>query len=103
MPGDDAAAGVRGPAAADAFGCDRAANGSALAISPQACRSDLRFRYLTARLHQLGPRPIGELLLEVAAGRDLITALEEDAALDPRTMAIVGARDWPPVPIARVA
>jgi hypothetical protein len=50
---------------------------------------DPRYRHLTDRLWRLGPRPIGELLLEVAAGRDLITALEEDAALDPRTVAIV--------------
>jgi hypothetical protein len=103
MAGDDAAAGVWGPAAADAFGCDRAANGSALAISPQACRSDLRFRYLTARLHQLGMRPCGELLLEVATVRDLIDALEEYAGLDQELVARLDARCWPLVPIARVA
>jgi hypothetical protein len=69
----------------------------------QALRHDPSYRHLTDSLWRLGLRPFGELLLEVAASRDLSTALEEDAALDPRTVAIVGARDWPPVPIARVA
>jgi hypothetical protein len=49
------------------------------------------------------PRPVGELLLEVAAGRDLLDALEEYAELDPRTVARVGARDCPPLPLVRVA
>jgi hypothetical protein len=66
-------------------------------------RNNQRFRRLLERLHQLGPRPVGELLLEVANGRDLIEALEEYARLDPAVVEALGVRDWPTPPIARVA
>jgi hypothetical protein len=59
-------------------------------------RGNPRFRRLTERLHQLGPRPVGEALLAVAEGRDPIAVLEEYAALDPEFVRYVGARDWPP-------
>jgi hypothetical protein len=61
-----------------------------------ALRRDPRFHRLTEHLHRLGPRPVGELLLEVAAGRDLIDALERYAVLDPASVARLGGRDWPP-------
>ena len=92
---------IRGPArapATDRLGDDRGASSSPLRPLPQdvvRLRRDLRFHRLTERLHRLGPRPVGELLLEVAAGRDLLEALEEYVALDPAAVARLGARDWP--------
>jgi hypothetical protein len=103
MPGNEAAARGRGPAAAVAFVGDRAAVDTTPASIPQALRSDPRYQRLTECIWRLGPRPVGELLLEVSAGRDLIETLETYCALDPRTVAIVGARDWPPVPMRAVA
>jgi hypothetical protein len=41
------------------------------------------------------PRPIGELLLEVAAGRDLLEALEEYSRLDAAAVERLEAREWP--------
>jgi hypothetical protein len=49
-------------------------------------RRSRRFHRLTERLHGLGPRPVGEALLEVAAARD-----------------VVGARHWSPLPIGGAA
>jgi hypothetical protein len=69
----------------------------------QTLRRYQRFHRLTERLHHLGPRPVGELLLEVAGGRDLIEALEDYAQLGPVAVARLGGRDWLPMPIARVA
>jgi hypothetical protein len=59
-------------------------------------RHDLRFRRLTERLHRLGPRPLGELLIEVAAGDDLLDTLERNTRHSPKFVRYVGARDWPP-------
>jgi hypothetical protein len=66
-------------------------------------RSDIRLHRATKRLHRLGPRPVSVLLLEVASGRDLIEALEEYAKFDAAAVARLGGRDWPPLPIRRVA
>jgi hypothetical protein len=84
---------VRG-ASADAFSADRAAEDSRTRDRAQL-RRDARFHRLTERLWRLGPRPIGELLLEVASGRDLVEAAEEYDALDAIAVARLGARDWP--------
>ena len=49
-------------------------------------------------LHRLGPRPTGELLLEVAADRDdLLRRLEDLARWDPAVVAWLGADDWPDI------
>ena len=40
-----------------------------------------RINHLASRIHALGPRPLAELLNEVAAGRDLFERLEVYAAL----------------------
>jgi hypothetical protein len=57
-------------------------------------------------LWRLGPRPIGELLLELAeiAGRRtwLDRRLDDYAAIDGDTLDLLGARDWPP-PILHLA
>jgi hypothetical protein len=66
-------------------------------------RQNPRFKRLTTELHRLGPRPVGEALLLVARGRDLFEVLEEYSQLDPALIAKLEARDWPPLPIARVA
>jgi hypothetical protein len=68
----------------------------------QVLRQSARFRLLTTHLHNLGVRPVGEALLEVAAGRDLIETLEAYARLSPQLVAIVGGRHWPPLPTARI-
>lgn len=40
-----------------------------------------RINYLASRIHALGPRPLAELLKEVATGHDLFERLEVFAAL----------------------
>jgi hypothetical protein len=57
-------------------------------------RRDPRFHRLCERLHGLGPRPLGEWLLEVAEGRDLLELLEEYSRFDPFSVARLGGRDW---------
>jgi hypothetical protein len=84
------------PGAADGSGKNLAALNSAKYTSRQLRRQEPRFHRLTERVHRLGPRPVGELLLEVAAGRDLIEAPEDYARHDPEFVAYVGARDRPP-------
>jgi hypothetical protein len=75
---------------------DQALKGNILSSPAQHLRQSPRFHRLTERLHALGPRPVGELLLKVVDGRDLIEALEEYAKLDPAAVARLGGRDWPP-------
>jgi hypothetical protein len=48
-----------------------------------------RLRYLVAKIHRLGPRPLFELLREVDAGSDLLRTLERYAKLEPLTDFIV--------------
>jgi hypothetical protein len=92
----------RGPARAPAvhrLGDDRSASCSPIRPAPQdhgRLRRDPRFHRLTERLLELGARPVGELLLEVAAGCDLIEACEEYAQLNPAAVERLEARDWPP-------
>ena len=61
--------------------------------------ADIRRARLVARLHELGPRPILELLTEVALehhlGDDIEVRLERYGRLDPRTVALVGGRRLP--------
>ena len=57
--------------------------------------SDPRFRHLVRRLHALGPRPTGELLLVVAGDRErLFERLEHLAQFDPEFARLMGAHDW---------
>jgi hypothetical protein len=66
-----------------------AADGDARASSNPA------FRRLVRRAWRLGPRPIGELLLEIAPDhRVLIRRLERYAGLDPALVEAANARDW---------
>ena len=59
-----------------------------------------RLELLVERVHQLGPRPLYELLAEIAAEtgeRELIRKkLERYAELDPRIVEALGADGFPP-------
>jgi hypothetical protein len=72
-----------------------------------ALRADPRFRRMVDHLHQLGPRPVGELLIEIAHKHgiedDTLDLLEKFAGLDPATVAALEARDWPPLPLRRAS
>jgi hypothetical protein len=48
-----------------------------------------RLQYMANRIHKLGPRPLYELLRELAQGADLAAALERYARLEPLTGFIV--------------
>lgn len=49
-----------------------------------------------AHLHLLGPRPVLEALIEVAAGVELDTVLSDYARLDPEVMIALGGDNFPP-------
>jgi hypothetical protein len=67
---------------------------------PQAkLRQNLRFRRLTARVHELGPRPCAEVMLAVAQGRDLVSVLESFAEIDEQLLDEFQGRTWPPLPM----
>ncbi len=63
----------------------------------------LRFERLIERVHALGPRPLGELLIEIAShtGQSSFIAhrLEEYARLDPEIVRAVGGDRFPPMPL----
>ncbi len=71
-------------------------------ISQVAMVADLRFRRQVEHLHRLGPRAIGELLCEVAGGKDLDRALEPYQRLTPDLLKALGGNRFPPVPIHEV-
>jgi hypothetical protein len=70
-------------------------------------RRDLRFQRLTQHLHRLGPRPVAELLLELARDHGLegaiMAKLEVYSTLAPSLVERLGGRDWAPPPLWRVA
>src|SRR5687767_6839168 len=74
--------------------------------APQALRHDARFRHLVRRLHELSPRALGELLLELgrvhSIEADVTWRLERIAALDPATVVRLGGCGWPRMPLAAV-
>jgi hypothetical protein len=49
-----------------------------------------------ARIHDLGPRALAELLIEILSGCEALARIEKYAELDPAIVAAVGARDLPP-------
>src|SRR3954470_11972087 len=62
-------------------------------------RQSPAYREQVRRLHQLGPRPVGELLGEIVAAVPdaapvLAERLEVYASLDPRLVDRFGADDW---------
>ena len=69
---------------------------------------ETRFSSLVKRVHELGPRPTGELLLEMIgkdAGlqADALLLLERYAALDPAMVRALDGDDFTPPPIHAVA
>ena len=67
-------------------------------------RADPRFRRQVSHLHALGPRPVGELLIEVAGDeRRLSEALDRYAGLGPALVMALDAREWPRPPLRAVA
>jgi hypothetical protein len=52
--------------------------------------SAVRLQRLVARLHALGPRPMYELVRELAAGADLFDRLEVYSRLDPHIVRALG-------------
>ena len=62
--------------------------------------SDLRFARLVRHLHRLGPRPLSELLRELAGNDDGLQAdtlflLEKYGALDPEIVRALGGDTFP--------
>jgi hypothetical protein len=54
-----------------------------------------RRQRLALRLHEAGPRPTFEAILDIAAGHDLDETLEDFARLDASTYEAVGANRLP--------
>jgi hypothetical protein len=54
-----------------------------------------RVHLLATRIHDLGPRPLAELLYEILSGADPLSRIERYAALDRAIVAAVGASDLP--------
>ena len=65
--------------------------------------TDLRFRRQVEHLHQLGVRAVGELLHEVAAGKNLDRALEAYESLTPDLLTALRGDRFPPLPIHAVS
>ena len=59
-----------------------------------------RMEHAATRLHQLGPRPVLELLLEIAAEHDCMTdvaeRLDSYSRMTPRVVQAIGANTLPP-------
>ena len=65
-----------------------------------------RWERMIEHIHSLGPRPLAELLAEIAAATgepDLIAdRLQAYASLDPAVLRAVGADRFPPMPLGLV-
>lgn len=64
-------------------------------MSEETRLSTARLRFLVARIHALGPRPLAELFTELADGADLVLRLERYARLDPAVVAALGGSAMP--------
>src|SRR4051794_18241658 len=63
--------------------------------SPIDSRMELRFRRLVRLVHALGPRTLGELLLETSDdSHRLLRLLERYAGIDLSLIIALGAYDW---------
>ncbi len=68
---------------------------------------DARFHRLIDHLHQLGPRPVAELLTELVgtdeqARRDVLGLLEKYGGLDPALVHALGGSGFPAPPLHEV-
>lgn len=61
-----------------------------------------RFARLVEHLHALGPRAVGEFLVEVADPEDLFLVLERYARLHPETVRALGCDQFPSPPMILV-
>ena len=86
----------------------RAAPPPASAISerrrkPDEIAAELKLERMVQRVHSLGPRPLGELLAEIATvtGQpDLIAdRVEAYSRLDPAVLRAIGGDRFPPMPL----
>jgi len=71
--------------------------------SPGELAAGPRWERLIERVHSLGPRPLAELLAEIAAvtGQHVrvVDLVEEYSRLDPEIVRAVGADRFPPMPL----
>ena len=85
-------------------------------LKPTRCRvqvpaadplSNMRFERAVVRVHQLGPRAVGELLREISHTHGLAGDIEERLAryarLDPEIVRAMGWDHFPPLPVHLVA
>ena len=68
----------------------------------------VRLQRLIGHLHSLGPRPVGEFLIEILAAwpvpaDDVLERLERYGRLDPDVVHALGADRFPPMPLQVVA
>ena len=56
----------------------------------------VRLRHVATRIHALGPRPLYELLCEIAGGAEPLSRFERYAALDPDIVRGLGGDVMPP-------
>ncbi len=64
--------------------------------------TDIRRRRQIEAIHRLGPRVVGELLVEIADLADLDIALEKYARLDGDAVRALGADQFSPNPLTKV-
>ena len=64
--------------------------------SPAQVQNDVRLRFLAARLHALGPKPLYYFLREIERGAELRQHLEGYARLHADFIAALGGRDFQP-------
>ncbi len=69
--------------------------------------AEIEFRRLVDHLHQLGPRPVAELLTELVghdeqARSDVLHLLEKYSGLDPALVRALGGSGFPAPPIHEV-
>ncbi len=62
-----------------------------------------RWERMIEHIHSLGPRPLAEMLAEIAAATGqhvrVVDLVEEYAALDPAVLRAVGGDRFPPIPL----
>ena len=61
-----------------------------------------QFFRLVEQLHRLGPRPVGECLLELAGIDELVFLLDRYGRLNPDVVEALGADKFPPPPLVLV-
>ena len=70
------------------------------------CLAGPRYERQVVRVHALGPRPLAELLSEIAAATGepglIADRLQAYAQLDPETVRAVGGDRFPPMPLGMV-